>query len=702
MESYLAHITEDGRKQTVLQHLESTAWRCSTSARAFCAADQGELAGLSHDLGKYSNEFQNRLLQHGPRVDHATAGAFECFRLGQPYAAFAVAGHHSGLPDGGSQTDAPDSSSFFGRMNRALQGRLPEYAAWQSELTLPVPPLPSEIEPQMEGMFFTRMLFSCLVDADYRYVAVPSITNTQAERGVEDFFRAYIQEIPYFAQHPDHWGLYPIQGDGLGRSVCWAMVRGSGDKTIVLVHHYDVVDIEDYKTLKSWAYAPEPLREALMQHKDMLPEEARQDLESGKFLFCRGGCDMEGGGSIQYALLEAYSRLPDFQGNVIVLGVPDEENLSAGMRGADRLLAELQDRYGLRYLMMINSEPHQRKDFSRGVFSGGTVGKMMPFIYVRGFLSHAGKVFEGLNPASVLAEIVTRTEVNMEFSDTVQGEAVPPPMWLYMKDSKDRYDVSMPLTAQECFSVLTLKQTPGELMERVKRICEESFAAVIDRLNASYAEFRKRTGRPVERLPWKEKVVTFGELYQEACASGGEAFAAAFAAEQKQLRQELEQGRIYMIEANFRLIDRIYDYIEDISPRIVYGLMPPYYPNVLNCYFADMAPEAQDMSGKLNCYTKERYGQEYDREYFYTGICDLSYINIEDPEEQRKRISQSMPLFGWYYDIPFEEIKKISMAGINIGPWGKDFHKLTERVLMENLYDRTPHILDHAITILLG
>ncbi len=536
----------------------------------------------------------------------------------------------------------------------------------------------------------------------YRYVAVPSITNTQAERGVEDFFRAYIQEIPYFAQHPDHWGLYPIQGDGLGRSVCWAMVRGSGDKTIVLVHHYDVVDIEDYKTLKSWAYAPEPLREALMQHKDMLPEEARQDLESGKFLFCRGGCDMEGGGSIQYALLEAYSRLPDFQGNVIVLGVPDEENLSAGMRGADRLLAELQDRYGLRYLMMINSEPHQRKDFSRGVFSGGTVGKMMPFIYVRGFLSHVGKVFEGLNPASVLAEIVTRTEVNMEFSDTVQGEAAPPPMWLYMKDSKDRYDVSMPLTAQECFSVLTLKQTPGELMERVKRICEESFAAVIDRLNASYAEFRKRTGRPVERLPWKEKVVTFGELYQEACASGGEAFAAAFAAEQKQLRQELEQGRIYMIEANFRLIDRIYDYIEDISPRIVYGLMPPYYPNVLNCYFADMAPEAQDMSGKLNCYTKERYGQEYDREYFYTGICDLSYINIEDPEEQRKRISQSMPLFGWYYDIPFEEIKKISMAGINIGPWGKDFHKLTERVLMENLYDRTPHILDHAITILLG
>ena len=167
MEFFLAHITEDGRKQTVLQHLESTVQRCSTSARAFCAAEQGELAGLAHDLGKYSNGFQNRLLHDGRKVDHATAGAFECFKLGQPYAAFAVAGHHSGLPDGGSQTDPPDSSSFFGRMNRAFQGRLPEYAAWQSELTLPTPPLPNAIEPQMEGMFFTRMLFSCLVDADY-------------------------------------------------------------------------------------------------------------------------------------------------------------------------------------------------------------------------------------------------------------------------------------------------------------------------------------------------------------------------------------------------------------------------------------------------------------------------------------------------------------------------------------------------------
>ena len=173
-------------------------------------------------------------------------------------------------------------------------------------------------------------------------------------------------------------------------------------------------------------------------------------------------------------------------------------------------------------------------------------------------------------------------------------------------------------------------------------------------------------------------------------------------AEKVRVKKDMEAGRAYMIEANFRLVDCIYDYVEDVSPRVVYGLMPPYYPNVSNCYFSPIDSEAQHMSEKLNEYTKSVYGQEYDKEYFYTGICDLSYINIDDPDAQRKSISESMPLFGWYYDIPFEEIQKISMAGINIGPWGKDFHKLTERVFLEDLYDRTPHILDHAITLLLG
>ena len=167
MFEYLAHIAEDGRTQTVLEHLEGVSKRCAASAAAFGAEEQGREAGLAHDVGKYSGAFQRRL-RGGPKVDHATAGAFECLRLGQLFAAFAVAGHHGkGLPDGGGRGDGPDTATFWGRMNRASLGKLDDYNAWTRELSLPTAAVPNfPQKDRLAGMFFTRMLFSCLVDAD--------------------------------------------------------------------------------------------------------------------------------------------------------------------------------------------------------------------------------------------------------------------------------------------------------------------------------------------------------------------------------------------------------------------------------------------------------------------------------------------------------------------------------------------------------
>lgn len=164
--AYLAHLTEDGRTQTILEHLKGTASLCSAFAAAFDAEAQGQLAGMAHDIGKYSAAFQRRL-HGGPKVDHASAGAFECLKTQQLAAAFAISGHHGGLPDGGSRGDAAGAGTFWGRINRASQRNLEDYHAWQSEFSLPHANTPAFAGTRLEGMFFTRMLFSCLVDADY-------------------------------------------------------------------------------------------------------------------------------------------------------------------------------------------------------------------------------------------------------------------------------------------------------------------------------------------------------------------------------------------------------------------------------------------------------------------------------------------------------------------------------------------------------
>ena len=156
---YLAHISGD-REQTVAEHLAGTAELSALFARSFDAEPQGYFVGAAHDIGKRSSEFQKRL-RGGVIVDHATAGAQECANLDALWAAGCVAGHHGGLPDfGNPRNDTPDEPTLFGRLRR----KIPAYEAL---------PLPRAEEPRGYGRdcltdsFFIRMLYSCLVDADY-------------------------------------------------------------------------------------------------------------------------------------------------------------------------------------------------------------------------------------------------------------------------------------------------------------------------------------------------------------------------------------------------------------------------------------------------------------------------------------------------------------------------------------------------------
>lgn len=133
------------------------------------------------------------------------------------------------------------------------------------------------------------------------------------------------------------------------------------------------------------------------------------------------------------------------------------------------------------------------------------------------------------------------------------------------------------------------------------------------------------------------------------------------------------------------------------EPTIVYGLVPPYYPAVSNFEYEKQGGIASTLVDTLTKFSIDNFGLDYEKEYFYTGISDLSYAQMKDAPEVRKALADSTPLFGGVYDVPLEGIEAISMPVMNIGPWGKDFHKMTERVLIEDELVRTPAILHKAI-----
>jgi len=72
---YIAHKRDDGKEQSLLEHLIGTAKKASLYAGLFGKGDTAFLCGLLHDIGKYSEKFQDRIKNDGKLCDHSTAGA---------------------------------------------------------------------------------------------------------------------------------------------------------------------------------------------------------------------------------------------------------------------------------------------------------------------------------------------------------------------------------------------------------------------------------------------------------------------------------------------------------------------------------------------------------------------------------------------------------------------------------------------------
>ena len=182
----LAHVRQDKsgnwHEHLLDEHSHGVASRAREFAEYFNSADWASLAGLWHDLGKYSNEFQHYIKTvsgydaeahiegKAGRVDHSTAGAIHAIRQLNQHGrilAYLIAGHHAGLPDWHSaETGAKALTIRLGAEQNHLIDRIPTQAIPQEILTQAKPT--TKPHGGADGLhLWLRMLFSCLVDADF-------------------------------------------------------------------------------------------------------------------------------------------------------------------------------------------------------------------------------------------------------------------------------------------------------------------------------------------------------------------------------------------------------------------------------------------------------------------------------------------------------------------------------------------------------
>ena len=217
---YIAHVrSTDKNQQTVATHLVEVAEIAKQLAAKISVPEAGELIGLLHDFGKYSKSFQD-YIQSGTglidpdsedyvnagalkgKIDHSTAGAQWVWQAMSKYGkngegklcgqilALCIASHHSGLidclkPEGVNgfkvRIDKDDDRSHLAECNQNADATILEQAQQLADK-----PLMSTILKQLKLLtrqeqhgqiisetvkhfyvgFWTRFLFSCLIDAN--------------------------------------------------------------------------------------------------------------------------------------------------------------------------------------------------------------------------------------------------------------------------------------------------------------------------------------------------------------------------------------------------------------------------------------------------------------------------------------------------------------------------------------------------------
>lgn len=211
MEFY-AHTREDGERQTVKAHLIGVSKLAEGFSVDFLKP-LAKKASYDHDTGKYALKYQWRLDDDNIKFSHAACGALEykkfadkndCFA---PLMEYCIAGHHTGLMDGGTGADNSDSPTLSGTLKRGNEYTGDsDYSAYateiefatltQEEITPPYNELCSAKDPTElieRYAFFTKFVFSCLTDADFLDTEI--FCNKNVERGMSGDFEKALDKL---------------------------------------------------------------------------------------------------------------------------------------------------------------------------------------------------------------------------------------------------------------------------------------------------------------------------------------------------------------------------------------------------------------------------------------------------------------------------------------------------------------------------
>jgi arginine utilization protein RocB len=155
----------------------------------------------------------------------------------------------------------------------------------------------------------------------------------------------------------------------------------------------------------------------------------------------------------------------------------------------------------------------------------------------------------------------------------------------------------------------------------------------------------------------------------------------------------VRNNEISMQDAGIMIVKRTIELSEITEPVAVIGIIPPYYPAVNNSYLSN---NNEIFENTIEKELAENYGLKLEKESYFMGISDGSYTSCNNRKSEEE-VMANMVTSREIYDIPFEYVENISAPVMVLGPWGKEYHTIVERVYMPDVEKTVPQLIRKLI-----
>ncbi|MED3435602.1 M20/M25/M40 family metallo-hydrolase [Bacillus velezensis] len=528
-------------------------------------------------------------------------------------------------------------------------------------------------------------------------VALNSINGTLGEGKKADYIKDMIKSFPYFQENPSHVWEQAIPEDPYGRKNIFAFIEGNGESlnTVIYHAHLDTVGIEDFGPLKDIAFDSDRLAEYFSNYE--FDRDVQRDARSGEWMFGRGSVDMQSGIAVHLAnLLHFSERRDQLPGHILFMANPDEESQHSGILTSISELKRLKQEKQLRYLAAINNDfitPLYEGDTTRYIYTGAA-GKLLPCFAIYGWEVHVGDTLSGIDPNLIASEITRRIHNNIHMAENIEGELVLPPTCLYQRDNKEAYNVQTAVSSYVYFNYFIYEKTAKEVMDQLTAVADEACKETERKLSDYYDEYCERTSLPKKEMSWNVQVYSLEDYLKRLRSRGidpAQCIEQAFKTyEHLELRMRC-----------FKAVEELQKLDPEQGAKVIIFYAPPYLPHNYLKEESTRDRLLQHVIQEAVDKTAASTGETFVFKKFFPYLADGSFLSLHETDEEVSAFTDNFPGWDVIGTIPFKEIRELNIPSVNIGVYGKDGHKWTERVYKPYTFHVLPELIQQTTMHLL-